>query len=107
MGRKSTTHCPIPLEEDDSAALVTSGEVITRLVELDSRYDIGCVQGVVSVTLRVVRNSQWSRAGVGRLDAEQPNAPSVISSTSPLSPKHLEATQLAVVQRLISDQRCA
>lgn len=35
------------------------------------------------------------------MDAEQPNTPSVISSTSPLSPKHLEASQLAVVRNSV------
>ena len=30
----------VSFEEDDTSAFVASGEVITRLVELDSRYDV-------------------------------------------------------------------
>lgn len=64
------TDSVIPLEEDDAATLVASYEIVPRVVELDRGYDIRCVQvrsALATITTRCL--------------------PSVMSSTSPLSPK--------------------
>lgn len=35
------THCLVALEQDDTATLVTSSKVVSRVVELNGRYDVG------------------------------------------------------------------
>jgi hypothetical protein len=77
----------VPLKQDDSSALVARRKVIARLVKLDGRDDVGCA------------GCQQLHAGINRLYSERGERegglvrkgyiPSVISSTSPLSPKHL------------------
>lgn len=38
---RRTTHGLITLKEDDATTLVTRCKVVSRVVELDGRYDIG------------------------------------------------------------------
>jgi hypothetical protein len=65
----------VALKQNDSPALVSSRKVVTGRVELNGRDNIGCTQDLSNEGLRRV-----GLKGTGR--------PSVMSSTSPLSPKH-------------------
>lgn len=73
------THCFVALKQDNPSTLVTCCQVVPRVVELNGRYDVGWLE-VSWVNLE--------RCG-GLLLPEAMSIPSVISSTSPLSPKHL------------------
>lgn len=72
------THCFVALEQDDSSTLITGCQVVTCMVELNGRYDVGWLE----VSLVTMGSSEGSIPRGGSI-------PSVISSTSPLSPKHL------------------
>lgn len=84
-GRRRRGTCRlIPLEEDDAASLVACGQVVARMVELDCGDDIRW--GLRSVSSCPVMTSRRHRE-------ERGHKPSVMSSTSPLSPKHLHMSQ--------------
>lgn len=76
---RPVTHCFVALEQNNSSTLITGCQVVTRMVELNGRYDVGWLQ-VSMVNLG---------EGTTGLIPRGVSIPSVISSTSPLSPKHL------------------
>lgn len=48
--RVPATHCFVALEQNNSSTLITSCQIVTRMVELNGRYDVGWLQ-VSMVTL--------------------------------------------------------
>ena len=78
VAAEPTTHCFVALEQDNSSTLITGCQVVSCMVELNGRYDV-----------------RWPQVSVVILGGEEGyiprgvSIPSVISSTSPLSPKHL------------------
>lgn len=77
------TYSLVSLEQNHTTALVTCRQVVTRLVELDGGDDVRWkVTLAIALSERcagVFCREQWGAGDV----------PSVMSSTSPLSPKHL------------------
>jgi hypothetical protein len=79
----------IALKEDDAAALVTRGKVVSCGIKFDSGDDIRCgiVKKSACVKGRVRGTSMTPHRMSEKFDMES-DVPSVMSSTSPLSPKH-------------------
>ena len=51
----------VSLEENDTATLVASGQVVARLVKLDCGYDVGCRGGKRKSAVSVlVWEGRWS-----------------------------------------------
>jgi hypothetical protein len=98
-GREAGAHRVISLEQHYATALVTRCEVVSSGVKLDGRNDIGCpgfenVSGTARKMERAFARGSRVRGRKGphsrRPDQSQreDSLPSVMSSTSPLSPKH-------------------
>jgi len=73
------TYCFVSLEQHHATALVACCKVVARLVELDSGDDVSYTQ---------LAGAHFT-AGAGGAVYNAGHGPSVMSSTSPLSPKHL------------------
>lgn len=71
------TYSLVPLEKNHPAPLVSGSQIIPSVVKFDGRNDI-------SYKFTLVLNTNELRDWVRII------LPSVISSTSPLSPKHLD-----------------
>lgn len=87
---EADTHHLIALEKHDSPALVAGGEVVPRGIELYGRDDVRW------------KGIKWGGSMRRKITAtrmpyakEIEDGPSVISSTSPLSPKHCANLQPA------------
>jgi hypothetical protein len=75
--RRRATCRLVPLKENDATTFVASCQIVARVVKLDCGDDIRC-SGLRQLMLRS-----------GYVAGGREHKPSVMSSTSPLSPKHL------------------
>lgn len=90
MGREDRiidTYRLVPLKENYSTPFVSRRKVVTRMIELDRGDDISWRGKAVSKIRRSSQEGKLVSWMCGRFRV--PNIPSVMSSTSPLSPKHL------------------
>ena len=104
-GETPITHSLIPFKKDNTASLISRGEVIAGMVKLDRRNNVGFIMEADDSVSKIRTNSMtnedllqpqiWS-CGEGFHDivVRIGSLPSVMSSTSPLSPKHLSGYQL-------------
>jgi hypothetical protein len=76
------THLLVTLKEDDTATLVTCRKVITGVIKFDGGDDVRC-----SCKLGEEEYDGGDEAVVSSMMG-MVHEPSVMSSTSPLSPKH-------------------